>query len=62
MIAGEAVSTGEGEQFICHVDGGGAVGDELDSDVKERWIKLPPNAIYVTKATEAKVTLSEAGD
>jgi hypothetical protein len=62
VISGNAVKTGEGEKFICHADGRGAVGAELDSDVKDRWIKLSPNAVYLTHATKAKARLSEAGD
>jgi hypothetical protein len=61
VTTGEAVSTGERERFICHVDGRGTMEDELDSDINKRWIKLPPNAVYVTNATEAQVTLSEVG-
>jgi hypothetical protein len=61
MTTGDPVNA-EGEQFICHLDGGGAAGAELESEIKSRWIKLPPNAVYVTKAAEAKVTLSKVGD
>jgi hypothetical protein len=61
VTTGESVKKG-GEQFICHLDGGGIPGAELESAIENRWIKLPPNAIYVTKAAEAKVTLSEVGD
>jgi hypothetical protein len=64
---GSLVTTGEPinrekEQFICHLHGRGAAGAELDSEIRNRWIKLPPNAVYVTKPAEAKATLSEVGD
>ena len=55
VTTGEPVKT-PGDQFLCHTDGGGAVGAELDSQIKERWIKLSPKAAYVTNAAEAKVT------
>jgi hypothetical protein len=61
VTTGESVNGG-GEQFICHLDGGGAAGAELESEIKDRWIKLPPNAVYVTKGAEAQATLSEVGD
>jgi hypothetical protein len=61
VTTGESVKAG-GEQFLCHLDGGGAAGAELEAEIKNRWIKLPPNAVYVTKAAEAKATLSEVGD
>jgi hypothetical protein len=61
VTTGESVNPG-GEQFICHLDGGGAAGTELESEIKNRWVKLPPNAVYVTNAAEAKATLSEVGD
>jgi hypothetical protein len=61
VTTGEPVST-HGDQFICHTDGGGAVGAELDSEIKQRWIKLSPKAVYVTNAAEAKVTLNELGN
>jgi hypothetical protein len=62
VIDGEPVRAGEGERHVCHVDGRGPVGIELDADVNDHWIKLSPNAVYRTNATEVKVTLSEAGD
>jgi len=61
VTTGESVNAG-GEQFICHLDGAGAGGAELESEIRNHWINLPPNAVYVTKAAEAKVTLSEVGD
>ena len=38
------------------------MGAALESDINNRWIKLSPNAIYVTKAAEAKATLDQVGD
>src|SRR5215469_7445676 len=48
--------------FTCHADGGGPSRVELESEIKNRWIKLPPNAVYLTKAAEAKASLDQAGD
>jgi hypothetical protein len=62
ITTGEAVSAGEIDRFICHADGGGASGVELESEIKNRWIKLPPNAIYTTKGAEAKASLNQVGD
>ncbi len=67
VATGFVVTTGEpvrthSDQFICHADGGGAQGTELDSQIKERWIKLSPKAVYVTNPAEAKVTLNELGN
>ena len=64
---GSVVTTGEsvhggGEQYICFLDGGGAGGAKLDAEVRNDWIKLPPNAVYLTKAAEAHVTSKEIGD
>jgi hypothetical protein len=61
-ITGKPVDGDEGEVFICHVDSRSASGDELDSNIRNRWIKLAPNAIYTGNPTEAGVTLSVAGD
>lgn len=64
VTIGEPVHPGnaeERERFICHVDGGGEIGDKLESQIREQWIKLPPGGVYVTKATEAMATLNEVG-
>jgi hypothetical protein len=61
VTMGESVKAG-GEQFICHLDGGGTAGTELEYEIRNRWIRLSPNAVYVTKAAKAKATLSEVGD
>jgi hypothetical protein len=61
-IDAEPLSSTEREQFICHVDGRGAVGNELDSNIRDRWIKLAPNVIYLLHPTAKKLTLNEAGD
>jgi hypothetical protein len=52
----------EFDQFICHADGGGVSGVKLESEIKNRWIKLPPNAVYTTKPAEAKTNLNRVGD
>jgi len=63
ITQGEPVNAGdERDLFICHADGGGASGVELEQEIKNRWIKLPPNAVHVTKSTEAKASLNETGD
>jgi len=55
------MSTREIDQFICHADSRIKMGAELASEIRNRWIKLPPNAAYVTGTTEAKIELSEGG-
>ena len=60
-ITGESVTVGDSTRFICHVDGRGAVGDELDSNIRDRWIKVAPNAIYVFSARKP-VVLNDTGD
>ena len=62
VTTGTPVSPREIDEFLCHVDGGGAVGTDLDSQIKERWIKLPPKAVYVTNTAKAQVTLDEIGN
>jgi hypothetical protein len=60
---GEATETGEHDRapMACNTNVRGVVGAELDSAIKNNWIKLPPNAVYVTNAAEATVKLSEVG-
>lgn len=62
LTMGEPPNVGDYGWFFCHVDGGGKNGSELELEVKNRWIKLPPNAVYVTRSAEALATLDEAGD
>lgn len=62
ITTAEPVNAGEIDRFICHADGGGASRVELESEIKNRWIKLPPNAVYTTKVAEAKAGLNQAGD
>jgi len=62
ITTGEPVSAEEIDRFICHADGGGASGVELESEITNRWIKLPPNAVYTTKIAEAKASLNQVGD
>ena len=61
-VTGKPVNGGDDDLFICHVDSGGKGGDELDSDIRNRWIKLAPNAIYTGDPTKAGVTLDVPGD
>ena len=62
ITTGEPVNAGEIDRFICHADGGGPSGSELESEIKNHWIKVPPNAVYTTKVAEAKATLDQVGD
>jgi hypothetical protein len=62
ITTGDPVNAGEVDQFICHADGGGAWGVELESEIKNRWIQLPPNALYTTKTAEATASLNQVGD
>ncbi len=55
------VSSPEVEQFICVIDGRVGSREKLLADIKNRWIKLVPDAVYVTRSTEAKVSLDIAG-
>lgn len=62
LTMGQPASAGDYGWFLCHVDGGGASGPELESEISRRWIKLPPNAVYLTKVAEAYATLDQVGD
>jgi hypothetical protein len=63
VTAGEPVNArDERDLFICHVDGGRASGVELEQEIKNSWIKLPPNGVYLTKSAEAKASLNQVGD
>ena len=62
ITTGDPVRAGQVDRFICHADGGGASGAQLESDIKNRWIKLSSNAVYTTDLTRAKVSLDQAGD
>jgi hypothetical protein len=65
VTTGERINPANSEErdrFICHADGGGEIGENLDSQIRERWIKLPPGGVYVTNAAEAKARLNEVGD
>jgi hypothetical protein len=50
------------QDLYVNADGGGASGMDLESEIKNRWIKLPPNAVYTTKVAEAKSSLNQPGD
>jgi len=62
LTTGYPLNKGERDSFICHADGGGIGGAKLESDIKDHWIMLAPNAVYTTKVSEANVTLSVGGD
>lgn len=51
----------ESEHFICHADLRGAVGPELDENVRARWVKLAPNGTYATPPIDV-AKLFESGD
>ena len=62
ITTGEPVNAGEIDRFICHADGGGPSEAQLESEIKNRWIKLPPNTVYTTKFAEAQASLNQLGD
>jgi len=57
----EPVGTGERDWFHCHMDGGGASREKLVAEIEQHWIKLAPNAAYITKSAEAQWDLSVVG-
>src|SRR5579871_2631275 len=62
ITTADPVKAGEVDRFICHADGGGPSEAQLESEIKNRWIKLAPNAVYTTKFAEAKARLNQLGD
>jgi len=48
LIVTGASSKSESDRFICHVDTRGAVGPELDENVRNHWVKLAPHGTYAT--------------
>ena len=67
---GSAVTTGwpvannsNSEQFICHFDSGGPprVSDPK-SELKQHWVVLAPNGVYLSERTKAKVDLNVLGE
>jgi hypothetical protein len=62
ITTGDPVKAGQVDRFICHADGGGPSEAQLESEIKNRWIKLPPNAVYTTKFAEAQASLNQLGD
>jgi hypothetical protein len=68
---GSAVTTGrpavenneEFRQFICHYDSGGPPrASNLESEIKQRWVMLAPNDVYLGDRAEAKVNLNLLGE
>jgi hypothetical protein len=57
----DPVGSGQIDRFLCHADGGGAWGAQLESEISNRWIKLAPNAVYTTKLAEAKTSPNQPG-
>ena len=61
-IEGDSPDGQERDRFIEVFDGGGVAGREkLLSEIEKNWIKVAPNAAYITKATDSKVDLLAAG-
>ena len=58
----EPSNSGEKDSFICHTDSRGVERSKLESDIKNHWVMLSPNAVYTTKAAEMNVTLNVVGD
>lgn len=61
ITTGEAVASGEGEQFICHIDGRSATREQLLHEIEEKWVKVAPGVVYTTKTSEAQVSLGALG-
>jgi hypothetical protein len=66
--SGSLITTGEPEQpsddteiFICRMCGGGKQGHELESAIKNDWIKLAPGETYTTSPAQAQVKLVGSG-
>lgn len=66
--SGSLITTGKPEQpsddtdrFICRICGGGKHGPELDSEIKNEWIKLAPGETYTTPPAQAQVKLVRSG-
>src|SRR6267378_8298025 len=67
---GSAVTTGrpfanngDFEQFICHYDSGGPPrASNLESEIKQHWVMLAPNDVYLSDRAEAKVDLNLLGE
>jgi hypothetical protein len=58
----EPSNSDERDSFICHTDGRGAERAKLESDIKNHWVMLAPNAVYTTKAAEVNARLNVVGD
>jgi len=65
---GSVLTTGEPlpvredhDLFICQACGGSWAGKQLESAIREKWIKLPPNGVYTMPLVEVQVSLIEAG-
>lgn len=62
VIGQPATEPGDFESYICHFDSGGPRVTDLVSDIKQNWIKIAPNATYVTDGAEAIVDLDRQGE
>ena len=55
-------SNGDFEQFICHYDGRLPRASNLESEIKQHWVMLAPNDVYLSDRAEAKVDLNLPGE
>lgn len=62
LTTGEPAGARDYDLFLCHAHGGGPTRAELGSEIRNRWIKLPPNAVYVTKPAQAIASLNQTGE
>jgi hypothetical protein len=56
-------SNGDFEQFICHYDRGGPPrASNPESEIKQHWVMLAPNEVYLSDRAEAIVGLNLLGE
>jgi len=55
-------NTGEYEQFICHFDSRIPRFSNPKLEIKQHWVVLAPNGVYLTKETKANVDLKVPGE
>ena len=60
IFEGLKLDTTEQDIFICHVDGRGISGNELESEIRNHSIRLQPNAVYRVKAEKSKYVALDA--
>lgn len=64
VITGRPVANhGDSEQFICHFDTGRPPRvSNPESEIKQNWVVLAPNGVYLSDAAKAKVDLNVLGE